>query len=85
MGAIQSQHGLTALVNLAHGTGILEQLDQCSGIKQRNRGFAASASVTDLMLLMCSGGECVDDIEVMRQDKGPALAQCGLLTDLEVF
>jgi len=62
--------GAAALVNLAHDTGMLADLDRCVELKQRRRGFACSASVTDLMLLMCSGGQCIDDLEVLRQDKG---------------
>jgi hypothetical protein len=45
------------------------------GIKQRQHGFSEFEMVRAAVLLMVSGGECLDDMRVLREDK----ALCALL------
>jgi hypothetical protein len=62
--------GAGVLVQVAHQTGLLAELDRHLPLKQRRRGLSAGTSVLDLMLLSCAGGECIDDLEVLRSDQG---------------
>ncbi len=45
------------------------------GLKERERGFSEFEMVRAVVLLMASGGECLDDMRVLREDK----ALCALL------
>ncbi len=62
--------GAGVLVQLAHQTGLLAELERHLPLKQRRRGLSAGTSVLDLMLLSCAGGECIDDLEILRSDRG---------------
>jgi len=68
--AVTGFGGASALVGVAHQTGMVDALERRLRVKRRRRGYASSASVMDLVLLMCSGGECIDDLSVLREDKG---------------
>lgn len=68
--AVTGFGGASALVVVAHQTGMVAALDEQLRIKRRRRGYAPSASVMDLMLLLCAGGECIDDLAVLREDRG---------------
>ena len=39
-------------------------------IERRRRRYSSEASTLDLMLLLSAGGECIDDLEVLRGDRG---------------
>ena len=57
--AVTGRAGLGALVKVAQSGGVIEDLERRLGwMKRRSRGYSVSASVFDLMLLMCAGGEC---------------------------
>ena len=62
--------GIPALVNLAHETGLLRDLDALLPAKERRRGYTPSTAAFDLMLIAFSGGECIDDLVVVRADQG---------------
>jgi len=68
--AVTAFGGASALVQVAHQTGLLCGLDRLPGLKKRRRGFSPGTSVLDLMLLSCLGGECIDDLAVLRADRG---------------
>jgi len=68
--AVTGFGGASALVTVANQTGMLDALDRGLNLKRRRRGYSPSASVMDLMLLMCAGGECIDDLAVLREDRG---------------
>jgi hypothetical protein len=68
--AVTGFAGAAALVQVAHQTGLLAELDRRLPLKQRRRGLSPGTSVLDLMLLSCAGGECIDDLEVLRSDRG---------------
>lgn len=68
--AVTGLAGIPALVNLAHETGLFQDVEACLPARERDRGYAPSASVLDLMLIPCAGGECIDDLEVLRADEG---------------
>lgn len=62
--------GVPGLVNLGHEMGLFKDTDALLPPKERNRGYSASASVFDLMLIPLAGGECIDDLAVLRADQG---------------
>ena len=68
--AVTGLAGVPALVNLAHEMGLFKDVDAFVPPKERDRGYAPSASVLDLMLIPCAGGECIDDLGVLRADQG---------------
>lgn len=68
--AVTGLGGMPALVNLAHEMGLLRDVDELLPPKERERGYAPSASVLDLMLIPYAGGECIDDLAVLRADEG---------------
>ena len=57
-------------MNLAHDMELLRDVDALLPPKERNRGYARSASVLDLMLIPYAGGACIDDLDVLRADEG---------------
>ena len=68
--AVTGLGGIPALVNLAHETGLLRDLDALLPAKERRRGYTPSTAAFDLMLIAFSGGECIDDLVVVRADQG---------------
>ena len=68
--AVTGLGGMPALVNLAHETGLLRDLDALLPAKERRRGYTPSTAAFDLMLIPFSGGECIDDLAVLRADQG---------------
>lgn len=68
--AVTGLGGVPGLVNLAHEMGLFKDVDALLPPKERNRGYSAGASVFDLMLVPLAGGECIDDLAVLRADQG---------------
>ena len=62
--------GAAVLANLADRLGLLQDLDDFLPAKARDRGFANSAAVFDLMSIPLSGAECIEDLDQLRRDTG---------------
>ena len=62
--------GVVPLANLADRLGLFELLDKVMPQKERNKGYAHSASIFDLMTIPLSGGSCIDDLKQLRVDAG---------------
>ena len=60
--------GVVPLANLAQALGLFEDLDALLPERERDRGFAHSAAVFDLMCIPLSGGQCLDDLAQLRAD-----------------
>lgn len=71
---VTSWSGLPLLVELMKQLGV-EQQAKGLEFRQRDAGFSEFEIVTAFVLLMAAGGECLDDIRVLRDDK----ALCALL------
>jgi hypothetical protein len=69
-GAVTGLGGVPVLVNLAQSMGLFKDVDALLPGKERDRGYSPSAAVFDLMLIPCAGGECIDDLGVLRADYG---------------
>jgi hypothetical protein len=68
--AVTNFPGVVPLANLGKRLGLLDDLDALVPGKQRNRGLAPSAAVFDLMCIPLSGGQCIEDLDQLRKDKG---------------
>lgn len=68
--AVTGLAGVPVVVNLAHEMGLFTDVDALLPAKERDRGYSGSASVFDLMLIPLAGGECIDDLAVLRADEG---------------
>jgi hypothetical protein len=62
--------GLPLVLETMRALGVSEVLDGALGIRRRNSGATDAQKVEALVLLMAAGGECVEDIKVLRADKG---------------
>jgi hypothetical protein len=76
--------GLPLVLETMRALGVSEVLDGALGIRQRNNGATDAQKAEALVLLMAAGGESVDDIEVLRADKG-LLRLCGPLPSADVL
>jgi hypothetical protein len=88
---LTSHAGLPLVLETMRALGVSEVLDRALGIRQRNHGATDAQKTEALVLLMAAGGDCVDDIEVLRADKGlmrligPLASPDMLLTFLHAF
>jgi hypothetical protein len=62
--------GLPLVLETMRALGVSEVLEGALGIRQRNNGATDAEKVEALVVLMAAGGDSVDDIEVLRADKG---------------
>ena len=67
---LTARAGLPIVLETMRAVGLSDELDKTLAIRRRNTGATDAQKVEALVLLMAAGGECVDDIEVLRADKG---------------
>lgn len=68
--ALTSYSGLPLVVETCEALGLARLVERHVRIKQRQRGFSESEYVQSLIALMAAGGDCLEDIERLRSDKG---------------
>ncbi len=66
--------------NFAQRLGIPERIEEIVKVKQRERGYNEATSIFALVQSMIIGGECLDDLAVLRRDEAVKI-----LTGLEKF
>jgi hypothetical protein len=66
---LTARAGLPIVLETMRAVGLSDELDRTLAIRRRNTGATDAQKVEALVLLMAAGGECVDDIEVLRADK----------------
>src|SRR4051812_41707631 len=76
--------GLPLVLETMRALGVSEVLHGSLGIRQRRSGATDAEKAEALVLLMAAGGESVDDIEVLRTDKG-LQRLCGRLSSADVL
>ena len=76
--------GLPLVLETMRALGVSEVLDGALGIRRRNSGATDAQKAEALVLLMAAGGESVDDIGVLRADKG-LQRLCGPLPSADVL
>lgn len=62
--------GLPSVLDAMRALGLNEVIREQIRVRKRNRGYAESKKVEALVLLMAAGGECVDDIQMLKADAG---------------
>jgi Transposase DDE domain group 1 len=67
---LTSHAGLPLVVETMRALGVSDEVNRTLGIRRRNSGATDAQKVEALVLLMAAGGECIDDIQVLRADKG---------------
>jgi hypothetical protein len=69
---ITAHAGLVLVRELARRFGVGELLDRVS-VKKRNRGYSASQAILGLCETLIAGGECLDDVALLRCDSAQEL------------
>jgi len=62
--------GLPLVLETMRALGASDVLSRTLTIRRRNSGATDTSKIEALVLLMAAGGDCVDDIDVLRADKG---------------
>lgn len=62
--------GLPLLAETFRALGMKADCDRRLERKERDRGLSNGEMVESFMLMLAAGGECLDDFEVMRADRG---------------
>ena len=67
--SITNQAGLMAPLQLMQSLGFSNIANQCLPQPASNRGFAPALYLQTLMLMLHSGGECLEDVRSLREDQ----------------
>jgi hypothetical protein len=62
--------GLPSVLDTMRALALEEVIGREIKVRKRRRGYSDARKVESLVLLMAAGGECVDDIEMLRADAG---------------
>jgi hypothetical protein len=62
--------GLPSVLDTMRALALEEVIGREIQVRKRRRGYSDARKVESLVLLMAAGGECVDDIEMLRADAG---------------
>lgn len=62
--------GLPSVLDAMRAFGLDEVVRQHIRVRKRKRGYSESEKVEALVLLIAAGGECVDDIQMLKADAG---------------
>lgn len=81
---LTSHSGLPLVLETMRALGVSQVLDSALAIRQRNHGATDAQKAEALVLLMAAGGECIEDIGVLRADKG-LMRLCGQLPSDDVL
>ena len=68
--AVTGRAGLPLVVETMRALGLDQAISQQLRIRERASGYSELEKIEALVLLMASGGECVDDIRVLAADPG---------------
>ena len=71
-GTLTARGGLSAVSRVLRSVGLPGSCDTHVPVKQRARGFSAGQQVESLVLLHAAGGDCMEDMESLREDEGVA-------------
>src|ERR1035437_9777963 len=67
---VTARGGLPLVVEARHALGVSRAIEQHVRIRQRACGSDEVAMIEAVVLLLAAGGECLDDMAVMRADQG---------------
>ena len=67
---VTARAGLPLVVETMRGLGLPESIRRHVRVRRRSSGYPEETKVEWLVALLASGGDCLDDIEVLRGDAG---------------
>ena len=76
--AITALAGLPLVLETMRALGLNRLIRDHVHVRERERGYSEAKKIEALVLLMASGGDCIDDIEILKADHG----LCRLVGDL---
>lgn len=65
---LTSHSGIYLVDQFARALGVREEIDRNVKVKERNNGYDESQAVLSLGYSIIAGGDCIDDIDMMRND-----------------
>jgi len=68
--AITAWAGLSTVLETMRSLGLERVIRERLHVRERESGYSEARKVEALVMLMAAGGECIDDIEVLRSDAG---------------
>jgi len=68
--AITAWAGLPLVVETMRAFGLDRLIKECVHVRMRERGYSETKKIETIVELMSAGGECVDDVEILRADPG---------------
>jgi hypothetical protein len=68
--AITAWAGLPLVVETMRALGLDRLIQKFVHVRKRKRGFSETKKVETIVQLMSAGGECVDDVEILKADPG---------------
>lgn len=66
---LTSHSGLYLVEQFVEALGVREEIDRSIRAKQRDRGYDESQSILSLAYSMIAGGDCLEDVDHMRNDE----------------
>ena len=69
---LTARAGLPLVLEMMHALGLGTVIGEAVQVRQRESGYTETAKVEALVLLLAAGGTCLDDIEVLKVDRGLA-------------
>jgi len=69
---VTGRAGVTLLVEVIRRSGLLAVVDRCLPAKLNPKGLTRAQMVESVVVLCALGGECMDDTEILRRDRGLA-------------
>ena len=64
--------GIPLVVQMSRALGLPASVNRNVKIKQRQRGFDEATFIESFVILNAAGGDCLDDFDYLREDKGLA-------------
>lgn len=69
-GTLTARGGLTLVIEMMRALQVDQAIDRWVKVRERHRGYAEKEVIEAFVLLLAGGGECLDDIDVLRADRG---------------
>ena len=67
---LSSQAGAVLMKDFISRLSVAQTLDRQIEVKERERGYSVSESILGLAFNLMLGGDCLDDLDVLRGDPG---------------
>ena len=68
--AVTARSGLPLVVETMRALGLSRAIAEAVKIRERESGYSETEKIEALVLVLASGGECLDDLNVLKADRG---------------